>query len=347
MKDRPARKSLTLSPAGSGPSFFIAAVFLLFLFFLLRAAFLLPPAWAQDPAALRFDDYVLDQAGLLRPEEKKELVSLLADFDQKTTNQFLVVILPSLPPATSLELYSLELAEAAKAGRAGKDNGLLLLILKDDRKIRIEVGTGLEEKITDGRAGRVIREILAPAFQQDEYYQGIKAAMHSLMGWVDPLTPRPGRGMILRKKMKRAFPSSPSCSWFYLSSFSPALTREGSDGDTLRPLSGRLSAVVRPEGPAVFAAAAAVSVAAGPAAGGRAGRPARTRRRATSRITVLHKTKRPRPPLPAKEGRGLFLNTARQFSGEKQGDGDRASYSPAGILINSFCGSTKKERGRI
>ncbi len=186
MKDRPARKSLTLSPAGSGPSFFIAAVFLLFLFFLLRAAFLLPPAWAQDPAALRFDDYVLDQAGLLRPEEKKELVSLLADFDQKTTNQFLVVILPSLPPATSLELYSLELAEAAKAGRAGKDNGLLLLILKDDRKIRIEVGTGLEEKITDGRAGRVIREILAPAFQQDEYYQGIKAAMHSLMGWVDP-----------------------------------------------------------------------------------------------------------------------------------------------------------------
>jgi len=170
----------------AGSSLFLPVLFILFLFFLLLPAIFPPPACAQDPAALRFDDYVLDQAGLLRVEEKRELASLLADFDQKTTNQFLVVILPSLPPATSLELYSLELAEAAKTGRAGKDNGLLLLILRDDRKIRIEIGTGLEEKITDGRAGRVIREILAPAFQRDEYYPGIKAAMLNLMNRVDP-----------------------------------------------------------------------------------------------------------------------------------------------------------------
>lgn len=186
MKDLVAKKSLIRSSAGSGSSLFIPVLFILLLLFLLLPPFLLPPAWAQDPAALRFDEYVLDQAGLLRAEEKRELASLLADFDQKTTNQFLVVILPSLPPAKSLELYSLELAEAAKAGRAGKDNGLLLLILNDDRKIRIEVGAGLEEKITDGRAGRVIREILAPAFQRGEYYPGIKAAMLNLMNRVDP-----------------------------------------------------------------------------------------------------------------------------------------------------------------
>src|SRR5690554_2106496 len=190
----------------AGSSLFIPVLFVLFLFFLLLPAIFPPPACAQDPAALRFDDYVLDQAGLLRVEEKRELASLLADFDQKTTNQFLVVILPSLPPATSLELYSLELAEAAKAGRAGKDNGLLLLILKDDRKIRIEVGTGLEEKITDGRAGWVIREILAPAFQRGEYYPGIKAAILNLMNRVDPsYTPAAGGGDFSRERQGLSF----------------------------------------------------------------------------------------------------------------------------------------------
>lgn len=191
----PRKKRLTGPPAGSGPSLFLRVLFLFFFIFLLFPVFLLPPVWAQDPASLRFDDYVLDRAGLLRAEEKQELASLLADFDEKTTNQFLVVILPSLPPGTSLELYSLALAEAAKAGRAGKDNGLLLLILRDDRKIRIEVGTGLEEKITDGRAGRVIREVLAPAFQRGEYYPGIKAAILNLMNRVDPTyTPATGGG---------------------------------------------------------------------------------------------------------------------------------------------------------
>jgi uncharacterized protein len=186
MKNMQAKKSLSRLFAGSGSSPFLPVLFGLLILFILLPASLLSPARAQDPAAFRFDDYVVDRAGLLRPAEKQELASLLADFDQKTTNQFLVVILPSLPPGTSLELYSLELAEAAKAGRAGKDNGLLLLILRDDRKIRIEIGTGLEEKITDSRAGRVIREILAPAFQRDEYYPGIKAALLSLMNRVDP-----------------------------------------------------------------------------------------------------------------------------------------------------------------
>lgn len=186
MKDLKMKKNLARSFAGFGSSFFLPVHFILLLLFMLLPVLLLSPARAQDPASLRFDDYVLDQAGLLRPEEKRELASLLADFDQKTTNQFLVVILPSLPPGTSLELYSLELAEAAKAGRAGKDNGLLLLISRDDRKIRIEIGTGLEEKITDSRAGRVIREILAPAFQRGEYYAGIKAALLSLMNRVEP-----------------------------------------------------------------------------------------------------------------------------------------------------------------
>ncbi len=186
MKNMQAKKSLSRLFAGSGSSPFLPVLFGLLILFILLPASLLSPARAQDPASLRFDDYVLDRAGLLRPEEKRELASLLADFDQKTTNQFLVVILPSLPPGTSLELYSLELAEAAKAGRAGEDNGLLLLIVRDDRKIRIEVGTGLEEKITDSRAGRVIREILAPAFQRSEYYQGIKAALLALMNRVEP-----------------------------------------------------------------------------------------------------------------------------------------------------------------
>lgn len=144
------------------------------------------PTWAANPSAVKVDGYVTDQASLLRPEEKNELNSLLSDFDQKTSNQFLVVILPSLPPGENLELYSLKMAEASRAGKKGMDNGLLLLILKEDRKIRVEVGTGLEEKITDGRAGRVIREVIAPAFQEGKYFSGIKKALFTLINWVEP-----------------------------------------------------------------------------------------------------------------------------------------------------------------
>lgn len=156
------------------------------LFFLLLSLIVITPAGAKENYAALATGYVNDQAGILQPEEERELSAVLADFDEKTTNQFLVVTLPSLPPGESLEMFALKLAEIAKAGTAERDNGLLLLILSEERKIRVEVGTGLEEKITDGRAGRVIRQVIAPAFQDEEYFSGIKTAVLTFVNWVDP-----------------------------------------------------------------------------------------------------------------------------------------------------------------
>ncbi|NLW55128.1 MAG: TPM domain-containing protein [Firmicutes bacterium] len=144
------------------------------------------PAGAQENYRKFVTGYVNDHAGLIRPEEVRELSAFLAAFDEQTTNQFIVVTLPTLPPGESLELFALKLAEAAQAGTAEHDNGLLLLILSEERKIRVEVGLGLEEKITDGRAGRVIREVLAPAFQKEAYYSGIKDAVLAFVNWVEP-----------------------------------------------------------------------------------------------------------------------------------------------------------------
>ncbi|HHT49011.1 MAG TPA: hypothetical protein GXZ98_06935 [Firmicutes bacterium] len=141
---------------------------------------------AESNPALPFRTYLQDEAGLLPPSAAEELVSLLAQFDDETGNQFLVAILPTLPPGESLELYALRVAEKAGAGQKGKDNGLLLLIGLEERLIRIEVGTGLEGQITDGRAGRVIRQIIAPAFQQENYAGGIREALVKLMEWVEP-----------------------------------------------------------------------------------------------------------------------------------------------------------------
>jgi uncharacterized protein len=135
---------------------------------------------------LHFKQHLFDQAGLLSTEAAREVGDLLAEFDQATGNQFLVAIVPALPPGETLESYSLRVAENARAGQAGKDNGLLLLISLAEQAIRIEVGTGLEGQINDGRAGRVIREIIAPAFQRNNYGVGITQALVQLMSWVEP-----------------------------------------------------------------------------------------------------------------------------------------------------------------
>ncbi|MGH9388841.1 MAG: TPM domain-containing protein, partial [Vicinamibacteria bacterium] len=79
-----------------------------------------------------------------------------------------------------IEDYSLRLAEEWKIGQAGLDNGAIILIVASERRIRIEVGYGLEPVIPDGLAGRIIRERIAPAFQRENYYQGLLAAVEGL-----------------------------------------------------------------------------------------------------------------------------------------------------------------------
>lgn len=134
--------------------------------------------------------YVNDFAGMLSVSFRQNLEIQLANFDKGTTNQIVVVTIDSLED-NSLEEYAVKLFEEWKIGQKDKDNGLLLLIVKDDRKIRIEVGYGLEPIITDGRAGRIIREQISPEFKKGNYEQGIQAAVEKIEQYLKQGEPAP------------------------------------------------------------------------------------------------------------------------------------------------------------
>ncbi len=140
---------------------------------------------------------VSDFAGLLSPADRAHIESRLRTVEEASSNQFAVAIFRSLE-GESLEDFSIRLAEAWKVGHAGRDNGLLLLVFVDDRKVRIEVGYGLEGTIPDAVAGRVIRDVLAPPFREGRYAEGIFAAVEALdaasRGEFQPLPDR-GRGV--------------------------------------------------------------------------------------------------------------------------------------------------------
>ncbi|MBI4711457.1 MAG: TPM domain-containing protein [Candidatus Omnitrophica bacterium] len=128
----------------------------------------------------RADGYVTDRAGLLSPAAKAELETTLRAFEEKTSNQVVVATFPSLE-GDSLEDFSMRLAMAWKAGQKGKNNGVILLIFKNDRKMRIEVGYGLEGVLTDALAGEIIRNEIAPQFKQGRYDEGITDGVYAIM----------------------------------------------------------------------------------------------------------------------------------------------------------------------
>ncbi len=123
---------------------------------------------------------VTDQTRTLSPGEIAALDRKLSNFEQETSNQIAVLLIPSLQ-GDSLEDYSIRLAEKWKIGQKGKNNGAILLIVKDDHKIRIEVGYGLEGALPDALAGTIIRNEIAPRFRAGQFYQGIEAGIDAIM----------------------------------------------------------------------------------------------------------------------------------------------------------------------
>lgn len=117
---------------------------------------------------------ITDLTQTLSAEQISHVEATLTSLEKTEGSQLAVLIIPTTHPE-SLEDYSLRVVEKWKLGRKNTDDGVLLLIAKNDRKIRIEVGYGLEGAITDLSAGRIIKEYITPEFRQGRFYNGILA----------------------------------------------------------------------------------------------------------------------------------------------------------------------------
>lgn len=130
------------------------------------------PALALDVPPLTAR--VTDQVGILGGS-KTQIEQILKAHETSTGQQFALLVIPTLA-GDSLEDFSIRVVEEWKLGQKGKDNGLLLLVVHQDRKMRFEVGYGLEGDIPDALAGRIIRTVMAPSFRAGKFGQGILEA---------------------------------------------------------------------------------------------------------------------------------------------------------------------------
>jgi uncharacterized protein len=127
---------------------------------------------------------VTDLTQTLSQAQQTQLEQKLAAFEAKKGSQIAVLIVPSTQPE-DIAQYSIRVVEKWKIGREKSDDGVLLLVAKDDRKLRIEVGYGLEGAIPDLYAKRIISEVISPKFKQGDFYGGLDAGVDTLIGLVD------------------------------------------------------------------------------------------------------------------------------------------------------------------
>jgi len=132
---------------------------------------------ASDLPALK--GHVNDYAGMLNPQRAAALETALSDFERSDSTQIVVLTVPSLG-GEDVESFSIKVAEAWKIGQKGVDNGVILLVAQAERKVRIEVGRGLEGKLTDLVSGRIIRADISPRFKAGDYDGGIVAGVNAI-----------------------------------------------------------------------------------------------------------------------------------------------------------------------
>jgi uncharacterized protein len=125
------------------------------------------------------DRRVNDYAGVLSAAERERLERKLADAEQTSSNQIVVAVVRSLA-GESLEDYSIRLAQAWRIGQKSLDNGVIFLLFVDDRKMRIEVGYGLEAALTDATAAAIMRDAVAPSLREGRWAEGIEAGVDAI-----------------------------------------------------------------------------------------------------------------------------------------------------------------------
>jgi len=138
------------------------------------------PAPAEDalppPPAHYFNDY----AGVVAADAAERMEAKLRAFDEQTSNQIVVAVFPELP-SPSLEDFTVRTAQSWQVGRKKLANGVVLFVFIKDRKMRIEVGYGLEGALPDATGNQIVRDVMAPRFRQGDYAGGIDAALDAII----------------------------------------------------------------------------------------------------------------------------------------------------------------------
>ncbi len=165
---------------------------------LVALAWLVGPALAQDLQAVPpLDARVVDRTATLSGEQKSALETKLAAFERETGSQLAVLIVPSTAPE-DIAAYAQRVGEAWKLGRREVGDGLLIVVAKDERKLRIEVAKALEGAVPDLAGRQIIERALTPAFRANDYAGGLNAAIDQLSARIRgenlPLPSAPGQG---------------------------------------------------------------------------------------------------------------------------------------------------------
>lgn len=159
---------------------------------------------SQIPA---LKSYVNDYAHVIQESQKLDLI--LNDFQKKTGNQIFILTINSLN-GEDITDYSMRVAEAWKAGQKKQDNGVIILMAKNDHKIRIEVGYGLEGLLPDITASNIVRKVIIPYFKESRYSDGLVAGTLSIISVIAPKYKLNDLGKLRQKRQSKGSP------WFHL-----------------------------------------------------------------------------------------------------------------------------------
>ncbi len=145
---------------------------------------LVPSLASAEVAIPPLQHRVTDLTATLNSAQQADLEARLAAFEAKKGSQIAILIVPTTQPE-DIAQYSIRVAEAWKLGRKGVDDGVLVLLAKDDRRSRIEVGYGLEGALPDAIAKRIVSEVMRPYFKQNDFYGGLVAGTDKIAAVID------------------------------------------------------------------------------------------------------------------------------------------------------------------
>ena len=166
---------------------------------------------AQDVVPDKPAAWVNDYANVLSAGELRALDQQLAGLEQRSSNQIFIAIFNQLPENAYVEDFTVKLYEKWRPGLADKDNGILIAVFVADRKVRMEIGYGLEDVVTDAQAGMLIRDVIGPEFKQENYFAGLDAVIKILIPTVEGKYKLP-----VPKKEKKGIPFSMMVVAFFL-----------------------------------------------------------------------------------------------------------------------------------